>query len=298
MGVRSIKTGMLALACLCGLGLYLYPDTSEAQSRPAVSRATASFPHGTRTHKTLDCAKCHTISPGQIDVKSFPGHLACTSCHNFAAEFFIKPAAFCGTCHEGRAVSRNQAALFEFPKKKIKTDFGMDFSHPSHIKPLDSGNRAELMRAAGMGANESNRCSACHTTAAPGVARAQDVTIETGHAACFRCHDEKPLARPAMFDCAQCHRLGYPQAPRLFGVVREFRHADHDYDIRPKKKSEFQAVKAADLLCSECHRAVTAAARLDEIKLPEPALCTQCHNGKVGLPDALPRSILDSLANR
>ena len=97
----------------------------------------ASFPHDTKGHKALDCAKCHTISPGQIDVKKFPGHLSCTPCHNFASEFFIKPVAFCGICHEGRAVSKSQSALFEFPKKGVRTDFGIDFSHPSHIKPAD-----------------------------------------------------------------------------------------------------------------------------------------------------------------
>lgn len=292
VGVRSIKTsvktGTLALACLCGILLYFNPASSEARAQSPASRAAASFPHETKGHRALDCAKCHSVSPAQIDVKGFPGHLACTPCHNFAAEFFIKPVAFCGICHEGRAVSRSQSALFEFPKRNLRTDFGMDFSHPSHLKPSPVG----------LNANESNKCAECHRRVEPAAARAEDMTIETGHAACFRCHDEKPLVRPAMFDCAGCHRLGYPQAPRLFGVVREFRHADHDYDIRPKKKSEFQAVKAADALCSECHRAVTRAARLDEIRLPEPEHCRQCHNGKVGLPDVLPASILDSLAKR
>jgi hypothetical protein len=289
---------MLALACLCGLSLYFNPASSEARPSPQASRALASFPHDAKGHKTLDCAKCHTISPAQVDVRRFPGHLACTPCHNFAAEFFIKPNGFCGVCHEGRPVSRSQAALFGFPKSKVKTDFGMDFSHPSHLKPLPDGNRPAVMRAAGLSAGESNRCAACHKAVEQAPAGARELTIETGHAACFKCHDEKPLAAPAMFDCARCHRLGYPRAPRLFGIVREFRHADHDYDIRPKKKSEFQAVKAGDVLCSECHRAVTKAARLDEIKLPEPGYCRQCHNGKTGLPEALPQSLLDSLANR
>jgi len=279
VGVRSIKTGMLALACLSGLGLYFDRALAEAQSPPA-SKATASFSHDTKGHKALDCAKCHTISAAQIDVKKFPGHLSCTPCHNFALEFFAKPVAFCGICHEGRAVSKSQPAIFQFPKKSVRADFGLDFSHPSHIKP--AADRAE-----------SSRCAACHQKAGP-----VNMTIETGHAACFKCHGEKPLAGPSMFDCGKCHRLGFPHAPRLFGVVREFRHADHDYEVRSIKKGEFRAVKAEDIMCYQCHQAVAHAARLDEIRLPEPSHCRECHNGRVGLPDALPQSVLDSLSKR
>jgi hypothetical protein len=48
-------------------------------------------------------------------------------------------------------------------------------------------------------------------------------------------------------------------------------------------------------LCRECHQSVVGAESLAQIKLPEENYCGQCHNGRLGLPDALDRSVLDSL---
>lgn len=297
MSVKPIKKSLLATICLLVLVAYGV-ESREVKSREAaqgvgaVARALARFPHERAAHKKIDCSGCHSIPAGEIDVKEFPSHTDCISCHNFAVEVFAKPATFCGICHRGRASSQ-QAALFNFPKQGVESDFGIDFSHPSHMKPLKAP-VAHLQLTAGATA----RCTDCHRRVEGLRVPLPEMTIEAGHAGCFKCHGQAPIAEPGMRECAQCHRLDRPRPPHLFGIVKGFRHEDHALDTRPKKKSDVRFARPVDLLCAECHKSVIGAARLDDIKLPPKSYCIECHNGRVGLPDRLAEEVLESLERR
>ena len=98
-----------------------------------------------------------------------------------------------------------------------------------------------------------------------------------------------------MNQCAECHKLDGPHSPHIYDAVKAFKHEDHEFDIRPRKKKEYPLAKASDYLCSECHSSVVAAEALDRIKLPEEKQCAECHNGRLGLPDSLARDLLERL---
>jgi hypothetical protein len=278
---------------------------------PSVQEA-ARFKHGIEKHRTLTCAQCHTLTPERIEVEAFPGHAACVNCHNLAGEAMTRPRVFCGVCHEARPITKSDPALLRFPRRgeggSVPSEFGIGFSHPAHLKAQSAGPacRATAIKQITLttpsAAGRSPLCTDCHRrTESPAT---PEMTLDTGHTTCFQCHCEQPLkpsgqaVMPSMYECAQCHQLAGARSPRLSGLVREFRHQDHELDTRPRRKAEAQRARAADYLCLECHQVVTTAASLGEIKLPEERQCLACHNGRVGLPDALAREVVESLRRR
>ncbi len=285
-------------------------QNESAPQKPPNAGEQATFSHKSKKHSELDCARCHSVTRDKIDVKEFPTHDACISCHNFAAEMVTHGNAFCGVCHESKPISKSQPALLRFPKPRTSSEFGYHFSHVSHLKSQEvdvecaqAGDRraAFIVPNSGIAAERQPQCADCHRRTEPAGNSATEMTIETGHAACFKCHCEVPMIRPAMpgmQDCAKCHRIDGPRSPRLFNVVKAFRHGDHELDTRPKRKADLRNARPADYLCAECHQAVAAAGNLNEIKLPEVGRCNQCHNGKAGLPDGLAKDVVDSLKRR
>ncbi len=296
--------GLAALPIALSIGLK--PSSAvEFQRQTAVTREQATFPHGRDKHKTLECSKCHKIEPGNIDETRFTGHASCLTCHNLAVEDIMRPVTFCGICHNGRAVSKQQPALFKYPKVTGSTDFGIAFSHPAHLKPRTSAapTRASLnnplLNLSVLG-GDTPRCDDCHKPNETGTQntaaqKTPEMTSATGHPSCFVCHGDQPLARPAMSDCGACHKLSGPHYPHYYGTVKEFRHPDHIYDTRPIIKAEARFPRPPDYLCSECHQSAARAASLLEIRLPQPQYCSQCHNGRIGLPDPLSQQVIDSL---
>src|SRR5262245_10463020 len=100
------------------------------------------------------------------------------------------------------------------------------------------------------------------------------MTIEMGHVVCFKCHCEELrvcFAMLGMRDCVKCHQIDGARSPRLFNVVKTFRHGDHELDTWPKRKVDLRKARAADYLCAECYQAVVVVASLNEIRLPEVA---------------------------
>jgi predicted CXXCH cytochrome family protein len=309
--MRKLKVIGLVASLLLLLG------SRAALGVPGAPRAqvAARFKHGIEKHRALSCAECHTLTPERIEVEAFPGHAACVSCHNLASESMTKPRAFCGVCHEARPITRSDPALLRFPHQGEEpsraSDFGMRFSHPAHLKAqaADPACRTTAIKqitlAIPSSAGRTPLCTDCHRrTESPAT---PEMTLETGHATCFQCHCEQPVkpsgqaampAIPSMYDCARCHQLAGAGSPRLSGLVPEFRHQDHELDTRPRRKAEAQRARAADYLCLECHQVVTTAASLGEIKLPEVRQCLACHNGRVGLPDALAKEVVESLRRR
>jgi hypothetical protein len=274
------------------------------------------FAHDQKEHRKLDCAKCHSTSQSdQPKVKEFT-HNKCITCHNFALEVFKqaagRPGVFCAVCHDGRPMSKDQPALLaRFPTPQ-KSDFGMTFSHEAHRKTLP---RDLLIRPTEMqsGAFASRfkpgfvaGCIDCHQLTVPVGPVVRDIRTETGHAACFVCHGQQPEgarartseAFPYMGDCASCHLLGGPPSHDILGRVVRFKHQDHDLDTRPRRKGDLPASKSPDRLCAECHQSAVSAKGLDQITLPTQTYCSECHNGKVGLPDRLAKDVLDDLRTR
>ena len=315
--ITRTKQSVLLVAALLAVWIFLGGpadrDVEATTAQTAQSRALASFPHEKPKHKTLECSKCHSVTPAQPEVEKFPGHASCSSCHNLALESLTKPVLFCGICHDGRPVSRNRSALFRFPKPQVESDFGADFSHPAHMKPLQTSGVDGMSLLVGgevidlssssrfesqLRPGETQRCTDCHRKVEPARVGAPEMTVDTGHRVCFQCHSERPIKPPSMNQCAECHLLDGSQAPGLFGLVKDFKHADHEFEIRSRKKKDYAVARPPDFLCRECHQSVVVAETLGQIKLPEENYCGQCHNGRIGLPDALAQDVLESLRKR
>ena len=319
MAMLGLKKSILVLVFFFVAGSYFgfapshAEENNEATSqRGRGNKERATFDHKRKDHAKVSCNVCHNVTPQNIEVTSFPGHATCTGCHNFAQEFFGRGTAFCGVCHAGGPTSRARSALFDFKEKTqrlhsvVGSDFGIDFSHPSHRKPLpqdflvqrtgiESTGQSPLKLSAGQGA----KCTDCHQRIETARAGENELTIEKGHSTCFQCHGMRPASGgrkdfPYMNDCRDCHEIGGPKATRLFNI-REFSHADHDYDIRPRRKVEYRVKRPADFLCAECHKSVETAEKLTDIRMPDESTCGACHNGRIGLPDALARDVLNKL---
>ena len=293
MNVARIQLGALGLATAMAVGYFVLSSRASASDVPP--QQNSSFPHGKDKHKTLECSKCHSITASRIDVKEFPNHGACAGCHNMALESLAKPVIFCGVCHNGRPLSKSQSALFPFPKRRPISDFGAKFSHSSHLKPQEAGGPRVSQVGLSGPAIKTPRCTDCHKRVEPVQAALPEMTLATGHRACFECHGEKPTKPPNMFQCAECHKLGGPRSPRLFNVVKEFKHSDHDYDIRSKKKAELRLSKPPDRLCAECHESAVLAVNVFDIRLPKESYCSGCHSGKAGLPDKLSENVVETI---
>lgn len=281
-----------------------------------------------------DChlgAKEKPRNTDQPMAKDFP-HGACIRCHNFAAEFFKsalgQPSRFCGVCHEPRRISRGDKALRPgvFSKPKI-SDFEDAFSHKAHRKTLPADFRVAPISNPPFGSQfnpgTSPRCTDCHAqTKQPAARRSEDDSrpaadripiksvefkTEKGHAVCFVCHGGAPTEPrrmsaetfPYANDCKVCHEPqtgGASGQKSLSGSIKDFRHDDHDLDIRPKKRSDFPLPTAPDRLCSECHKPIEQGEKLRAIRLPEPGYCNTCHiSRRPGLPDRLSEEVLNKL---
>jgi hypothetical protein len=326
---RYVRIIIIIAVAILALAMRQSDASGTDSAEPAQARTVAQtfFPHSKPTHQKVDCAKCHTVTAAKIDENTFPDHPSCVGCHNLALEAIDRPVIFCGICHNGRPVSQNQPALFSYPKPGSPGDFGIDFSHPSHLKPFRAGTSAGIPAGNPTGGNPTTgnptagnptmnssgeihavafvqrrsgtpTCFDCHKPVPRAGASPIQISTATGHPACFVCHGEKPIAQPGMFQCAGCHKLGGPKYPRLYGLVVDFRHSDHVYDTRPIIKGQVSFPRPSDYLCSECHKSAARAVQLNEIKLPQENYCTDCHNGNVGLPDPLSRKVLDSLGKR
>ncbi|HEY6330344.1 MAG TPA: hypothetical protein VI756_13480 [Blastocatellia bacterium] len=316
-----ILVGFAALALLFGLKKSR-ADSPIPQMQAGTSRDRAFFPHGKPEHRKVACLTCHTITPAKIDETVYPGHASCVTCHNFATEALGRPITYCGICHDGRPASKAQPALFPYPKPGKPGDFGMDFSHPAHLKPRPpfpapstTSSAAESVSgqlAVGPNPDESGSvlrtvsftqgdlvkptCFDCHKqNQQVGRRPVMDYITNIGHPACFTCHGQNPVAPPSMFQCAVCHDLGGPKYQGLLGEVVRFKHSDHVYDTRPIIRGQTVWPRAPDYLCSECHKSAVTAERLDAITLPQQNYCSECHNGRLGLPDPLEPDVLQSL---
>jgi hypothetical protein len=257
-------------------------------AQAATFGASAAYPHLHPKHAALECHECHALEPSQADIHKMPGHAACAGCHNFAAEAIDRPEAYCGECHTSREASQDRPVLYDFPKQHNGHDFGDLFSHVAH-KNAGTATRCEAPAAAAQ-----SQCADCHA-AIPSAARQKpDQGMEASHTFCFACHCETPRGytaarknlNPSRNDCAVCH-VAHESQLTLLTSVPDFRHADHLFDTRPRRKDAGPVSHDPDTLCIECHRTAAQSSHLSEIRQPEAATCNSCHTGKPGLPDPL-----------
>jgi hypothetical protein len=320
---------LLVLSVLLALGIWVGFTTTRADERSLFSIEQAkdrtghgSFPHDQKEHIKVQCADCHLAAkekPRNTDqpmAKDFP-HAACIRCHNFAAEFFKtalgQPSRFCGVCHEAKRISKADKALRPgvFPRPQIG-DFDDAFSHKAHRKMLPNDFRIVPVTSPPYGSQfkpgESPRCTDCHEQIKRGKTDSKEMKTQESHATCFTCHGGAPPeprrasaeSFPYASDCKVCHELHASgtsaRSHSLFGSIKGFRHYDHDLDIRPKKRSDFPLPTAPDRLCSECHKPIDQAEKLNAIKLPEVGNCNTCHiDRKPGLPGRLSDDVLNKL---
>jgi len=271
---------------------------SKDQSRERRDRAR--FPHNKEKHRTLECAKCHEVTLAQPVVERSPGHNACVSCHNFAEMAVLDFSGYCGVCHAGLPAGKEDTKLFQFPKATRPGDFGIDFSHPRHAKPFEpptaapTGMIAPVALVQGAGSMATVRCSGCHFHAEKtSLESGPELSLASGHRYCYACHGATPVKQPSMNQCSGCHKLGLAVAPRIYGKVANFKHLDHEIDIRKRRKGE--PVASGDGLCVTCHQSTANAERLAEIELPPLVSCGQCHTGGLGFPETLSASVQETL---
>lgn len=253
---------------------------------------SAVYSHLHPKHIALACRECHSLKANETDIHEMPGHATCSACHNFAKEAMDRTEAFCGECHTSTDATKEHPALYEFPRRHAAHDFGDRFSHVAH-KNAGTATRCDLP-----GAAAASKCADCHRSIQPiAPALRPDKKMEASHAFCFACHCDSPRGysegtkdtNPARNDCAVCHAAHEPALVR-FADIRDFRHADHIFDTRPRRKGPVS--HDPDLLCIECHGTAAESRHLGDIRQPSAPVCTTCHTGKPGLPDTLSSDVL------
>ena len=192
---------------------------------PATAIDYTKFSHATTKHKGA-CNTCHKIpsrgwqkTSAFPDIKDYPSHDACVSCHR--PQFFkgAKPP-ICAVCHsktsprdEVRFPFRNPASLLQFTAK---------FPHDKHqdviarfedTSPAVAFAHVRFRRA--VDDQTYNNCTICHTrrTTAPKTPASgwidgfapQVATFKaspSNHASCFNCHWKSQ--QPVADNCAGC----------------------------------------------------------------------------------------------
>jgi hypothetical protein len=193
--------------------------------------------------RRANCSGCHSLaSPLQYDIKDYPDHPACVSCHR--QQFFTgaRPA-ICTVCH--KVSSPRDDRRFSFPKAgtDVTREFPGRFPHGLHQALLARERPApDIVRAAGLVRATFNRsaasdttgtqenCAVCHASydktkkgeeaffpgpgwpdnMLPGVGTFKKIPDgPEGHRTCFVCHAsaEKNWKSPSPVanDCAGCH---------------------------------------------------------------------------------------------
>src|SRR5215470_4195944 len=215
-GWYATRLSVLLIAAVSAalLGFQSLEASERAAQMPPRAQGSserAKFPHDKAKHRTLDCAKCHTITTTKIDVQEYPKHAVCVTCHNLALESIARPIAYCGICHDpaelrkpGAVITKSQPALFRFPKPDTASQFGAAFSHPTHLKPgaTESYLTKQALERQGLSGPLRVRpdstpppqpsCADCHHPQPRAAAR--QISTDSGHSSCFKCHNATPFA--------------------------------------------------------------------------------------------------------
>ena len=232
---------------------------------PCVSAAAvdySKFSHATQKHKAA-CNTCHKIT--FPDIKDYPAHDACVSCHR--PQFFkgAKPP-ICSVCHT-KTSPRDEARL-PFRNPALQLQFTTEFPHDRHQDVI-----AQLRFAHPQPQGYYN-CSVCHASRTPTFKAAP-----TNHSSCFNCHWKSQ--QPVADNCNGCHKLAQP-----YTRAAEVRLSGKFVHEGGGEKKQHVAE------CTTCHINITKAASLRGLRPDVPiTACTECHN-KDGLRQDLNKELV------
>ena len=220
------------------------------------------FSHATPKHKA-ECNTCHKIT--FPDIKDYPSHDACVSCHR--PQFFrsAKPP-ICSVCHS-KTSPRDEARLpFRNPKPDLQ--FTIEFPHDRHQDVIAQLRFAHAPQGY-------NNCTICHAQRTE-----MFKAVPTGHSSCFNCHWKSQ--QPVADNCNGCHKLATPYTAK---PMPERISAKFIHDGGGEKKQHVAE-------CTTCHINITKAASLRGLKPDVPiTACTECHN-KEGLRQDLSKELV------
>lgn len=238
------------------------------------------------------------MNPAAFDVRDYPDHDSCISCHR--QQFFrgARPA-ICSNCHT--VVSPRGDARLPFPNPRAASQFELTFPHASHVK---STSLIQFRRLTAPAANLQATCTYCHkvnnTEFKPAAGSPADayvpaagtfMTTPSSHQTCFACHYEKGVENreqpPLANECAKCHSLVAPPAtataaagagaqrtapaavsahgaPGQAWPVRVVQKFPHETDAHKKRTNDDG--KETPITCVQCHTAVRRAATLADLR--------------------------------
>jgi len=242
---------------------------------PHLSAADYSkFSHATQKHQAA-CNTCHKIPTKNAttfpDIKDYPDHDACVSCHR--PQFFkgAKPV-ICSVCHS--KTSPRDEARYAFRNPASKLQFTIEFPHDRHQDVI------AMLRFSHAQQNYYN-CTVCHASRTTTFKAAP-----ADHSSCFNCHWK--AQQPVATNCNGCHKLATPYVPITdpTRISIKFMHEGGG-----EKKQHIAE-------CTTCHINITKAASLRGLKPDVPITgCTECHN-KEGLRQDLNTELVAIDKNR
>jgi LSD1 subclass zinc finger protein len=257
---KTITTEKIIRLHLClAVALFLPVDYSK-------------FSHSTAKHQAA-CNTCHKIPTKNAttfpDIKDYPDHDACVSCHR--PQFFkgAKPV-ICSVCHS--KTSPRDEARYAFRNPATKWQFTIEFPHDRHQDVI------AMLRFSHAQQNYYN-CTVCHASRTTTFKAAP-----TDHSSCFNCHWK--AQQPVATNCNGCHKLATPYVPITTRISIKFIHEGGG-----EKKQHVAE-------CTTCHINITKSASLRGLKPDVPITgCTECHN-KDGLRQDLNTELVAIDKNR
>ncbi len=213
------------------------------------------FQHSTPKHQGA-CNTCHKIptknSTTYPDIKDYPNHDACVSCHR--PQFFksAKPP-ICSVCHS--KTSPRDEARYAFRNPASKLQFTIEFPHDRHQDVI------AMLRFSHAQQSYYN-CTVCH---APRTATFK--AAPENHSACFNCHWK--AQQPVATNCNGCHKIATPYVPATEPTRISIKYVHEGGGEKKQHVAE----------CTTCHINITKAASLKGLKPDVPiTACTECHN--------------------
>jgi c(7)-type cytochrome triheme protein len=238
------------------VGPSVFRQAAKAQG-PELDYST--FKHSSQRHTGLACTACHNRAADNSVKPAFPNHPACIDCHK--NQFLTPGTPFCAICHAN--VASGKPPLKSFPST-FKEAFNVKFDHAQHLTGA---------------ARPKNGCAACHDRPLNrGVALAIPAGLNA-HTQCYSCHTppSKSPAGKEIASCGVCHnQQAFARTSTNAGAFRlGFDHSKHG----PRQRLE----------CATCHTLTAGLARGRQASAPRAMehfatgggqSCATCHNGK------------------
>lgn len=237
----------------------------------------SKFSHSTAKHQAA-CNTCHKVptkdwakASAFPDIKDYPDHAACVSCHR--PQFFkgARPP-ICSVCHS--KTSPRDEARFAFRNPVSSLQFTIEFPHDRHQDVIAQLRFAHAQQSY-------NNCTICHASRTTTFK-----AVPTHHSSCFNCHWK--AQQPVATNCNGCHKLATPHVPVTDPTRISIKYLHEGGGEKKQHVAE----------CTTCHINITKSASLRGLKPDVPiTACTECHN-KDGLRQDLSKELVAIDKNR